>query len=293
MAHLSHIRNRIATIQKTQKITKAMRLIAMSFYSKLERQRVQLNSYRDTTNNLTSLLLSGKAEIPAKIAKNVGHPEGKPSLLIVCTSAKGLCGGLNNNAIRFLERSLIATKAVKPSFITIGTKACSYLQDNRHGTTVEQFPEYHFNTIHSIAHTIVNHILERKEPYGTVSIIYTHLKNFFIQTPTKEVLLPLATTVAKEGEQPTTTPPFKDVEEYLWEQDPAVLGEALLRQHLFTEIIHGLFHNLISENAARFIAMDQSTNNANKYLENLHLAYNKSRQSIITREIAELSSSFD
>ncbi|MDQ5890844.1 MAG: F-type H+-transporting ATPase subunit gamma [Candidatus Dependentiae bacterium] len=290
MAHLSHIKNRIQTIQKTQKITKAMRLIAMSFYSKLERQRSMLNNYRATTKTLTNILHQGQATIPAIYG---AHSKAKPQpLIIVCSSAKGLCGGLNNNIIRFFERSLIATKSVKPSFITIGSKACAYLQDSSHGTIVEKIADYHLNSIDKLATTIVNHILTKKEPYTSVVIYYTHLKNFFIQTPRKEQLLPLVTTNEETGEAITVSP-LKESEKYLWEQDPDRLGQALIRQHLYSEIIFALFSNLISENAARFIAMDQSTNNAHKYLETLNLAYNKSRQNIITREIAELSSSFD
>ena len=285
MAQLSHIKNRIQTVQKTQKITKAMRMIAMSFYSKLERQRSLLNAYRDTTNSLTSLLFDGHAIIPASCIppRKTAKPQ---ALVIVCTSAKGLCGGLNNNLIRFFERSLISAKESRRFFMPIGGKACNYLRNSCHGTVVEETPEYHFNTIEKIAQSIVNHIMARTEAYTSVTIFYTHLKNFFIQTPTQQTLLPMA----PKTEQSAAAKPLKNQERYLWEQDPVALGTALMRQHLYTEIVYALFSSLISENAARFIAMDQSTNNAHKYLEALHLVYNKSRQNIITREIAELSS---
>lgn len=290
MAQLSQIKNRISTIQKTQTITKAMRMIAMSFYSRLEKQRAMLNTYRAATKTLTSLLHQEQAVIPA--AYRAGAEVPKPQhLIIVCSSAKGLCGGLNNNIIRFFERSLIATKSVKPSFITIGGKACAYLQSGQHGTVVDQIPEYNLNSLDKLTNTIVNHILNKEKPYTAVTIYYTHLKNFFIQTPHKEQLLPFPPEV--EGEEKPVIEPLKDSEKYLWEQSPERLGAALIRQYLYTEVIFALFSNLISENAARFIAMDQSTNNAHKYLEALHLAYNKSRQNIITREIAELSGSFD
>jgi F-type H+-transporting ATPase subunit gamma len=287
MAHLSQIKNRIFTIHKTQKITKSMRLIAMSFYSKLERQRSMLNAYRQSSQALTQLIYQGKATIPPVFTK-VSTGTKSHTLIIVCSSAKGLCGGLNNNLIRFFERSLIATKGSQNSFIAIGQKSCSYLQEGRHGTIIEHIPEYHFNTLDSIVNTILNHILADPAKYTSVSIFYTHLKNFFLQIPQKQDILPII------EQQPAAENQKKvNYSNYLWEQDPAVLGAALIRQHLYSEIIHTLFHNLISENAARFIAMDQSTNNATKYLEALNLTYNKSRQNIITREISELSSNFD
>ena len=287
MAHLSQIKNRIFTIQKTQKITKSMRLIAMSFYSKLERQRSMLNAYRQSSQTLTQLIYQGKATIPPAFTK-VSTGTKSHTLIIVCSSAKGLCGGLNNNLIRFFERSLIATKGSQNSFIAIGQKSCSYLQEGRHGTIIEHIPEYHFNTLDSIVNTILNHILADPAKYTSVAIFYTHLKNFFLQIPQKQDILPII------EQQPAAENQKKvNYSNYLWEQGPAVLGAALIRQHLYSEIIHTLFHNLISENAARFIAMDQSTNNATKYLEALNLTYNKSRQNIITREISELSSNFD
>jgi F-type H+-transporting ATPase subunit gamma len=287
MAHLSQIKNRISTIQKTQKITKSMRLIAMSFYSKLERQRSMLSAYRQASQTLTQLIYQGKASIPAAFTRTSSGTKSH-TLIIVCSSAKGLCGGLNNNLIRFFERSLIATKGSQNSFIAIGQKSCSYLQEGRHGTIIEHIPEYHFNTLDTIVNTILNHILTDPAKYTAVVIFYTHLKNFFLQIPQKQDILPIV-----EQQPDTENQKQGNYNNYLWEQNPAVLGAALIRQHLYSEIIHTLFHNLISENAARFIAMDQSTNNATKYLEALNLTYNKSRQNIITREISELSSNFD
>ncbi|MEI7580599.1 MAG: FoF1 ATP synthase subunit gamma [bacterium] len=293
MAHLSHIKSRILTVQKTQKITKAMRLIAMSFYSKLERQRSMLTAYRTATNTLTSLLSDGYAVLPAAYQKKQSatqHKSGEHALTIVCSSAKGLCGGLNNNLIRFFERSSISTQTTKPSLIAIGNKACSYLKESNYGTIIDRIPEYHLSTISSIAQTIVSHIWSQKVPYTSVTIFYTHLKNFFLQVPNKLELIPLS---LEKADAATEKQSLANKERYLWEQDPEKLGEALVKQHLYSALVHALFNNLISENAARFIAMDQSTNNAKKYLEALNLAYNKSRQNTITREIAEISSTLE
>jgi F-type H+-transporting ATPase subunit gamma len=293
MAHLSQIKSRILTVQKTQKITKAMRLIAMSFYSKLERQRSLLNAYRQATNTLTTLLSDGYAVLPEAYQKKSGTLTKKTpahSLVIVCSSAKGLCGGLNNNLIRFFERSSISTQTTKPSLIAIGHKACSYLKESNYGTIIDRIPEYHLSTISTIAQTIVAHLWSQPIPYTSVTIFYTHLKNFFIQLPQKLELIPLTLEKADSAGDKQV---LANKEHYLWEQDPLALGEALVRQHLYSALVHALFNNLISENAARFIAMDQSTNNAKKYLETLHLAYNKSRQNTITREIAEISSTLE
>jgi len=293
MTQLAHIKTRIATIQKTQKITTAMRLIAMSFYSRLEKQKNILNAYRSTVLELTPLLFTEHASVPAGyrtlIQPTKEHTDHTP-LVIVCSSAKGLCGGLNNNLIRFFERTLIAPKAGKPSFIALGNKACAYLDNGRHGNVIARFPEYHLNTLPTVVQSIVQAIVTAPKPYSSVTIFYTHLKNFFMQIPTEKAILPLAKN-SSEGSPEATTLPNKD--NALWEQNPAALGSTIFEYYLATEFTHAFFNNLISENAARFIAMDQSTNNATRYLEMLHLAYNKSRQNTITREIAELAGSFE
>ena len=122
----------------------------------------------------------------------------------------------------------------------------------------------------------------------SVVVYYTHLKNFFLQTPMKVSLIPLDIA---SSESSTSSHKYR-FSLHLFAKLVA-LGAHIARQYLFTRLVHILFDNLISENAARFIAMDQSTNNAEKYLRVLRYEYNKSRQSLITREIAELSSNMD
>ncbi|MGD1997530.1 MAG: F0F1 ATP synthase subunit gamma, partial [Candidatus Dependentiae bacterium] len=148
-------------------------------------------------------------------------------------------------------------------------------------------------TIPEIARTITSLICSAKEPYTSVRVYYTHLQNFFMQSPTKEKIIPLDLNAEQDDASGVKIELPKGHNRYLWEQEPAQISKHIIRHYLYTSIVSVLFDSLISENAARFIAMDQSTNNAEKYLENLSLDYNKSRQSLITREISELASNME
>lgn len=290
MAQLSSIKQRIHAVKKTEKITRAMRLIAMSLYSKLERKKVTLSEYEQAMSQLTGLLKEHADAIPPLFVPKA-ETDSRP-LVIVCSSTKGLCGGLNSNILRYFEKTFVIEPHQRASFIGLGARACSFLKKRHASRVVYSNPECTIPTLSSIASTILSLICAQKEtPYTTVTVYYTHLKNFFLQVPLKATLIPL--DLKSDEANTADTGDTAEANQYIWEQPPPVLGKTIARQLVHTKLVHMLFDNLISENAARFIAMDQSTNNAEKYLDSLNMAYNKSRQSLITREIAELSSNMD
>lgn len=288
MAQLSHIKQRINAVKKTQKITRAMRLIAMSLYSKLEHQKATLADYERSIVEITTLLRHHRHTIPTMfVPEDLANPR---PLIILCSSTKGLCGGMNSSIMRYFEKTFMLEKDQRAHFATVGSRAYQFVKDRKPGKLVYRADESTIPTLGNIAHDLVAHICSQTEnPYTSVVVYYTHLKNFFLQVPMKASLLPLDLT----GNGLTDVEELPNQSSYIWEQTPAQLGSVIARTYVQTRLIHMLFDNLISENAARFIAMDQSTNNADKYLESLNMAYNKSRQSLITREIAELSSNMD
>jgi F-type H+-transporting ATPase subunit gamma len=285
MAQLSHIKQRINAVNKTQKITRAMRMIAMSLYSKLEHQKATLASYEKSIVEITTLLRHHRDTIPSMfVPEDLANPR---PLIILCSSTKGLCGGMNSSILRYFEKTFMLEKQQRAHFATVGSRAYHFAKDRNPGELVYKAEESTIPTLSEIAHDIVSHICAQKDnPYTSVIVYYTHLKNFFLQVPMKASLLPLDLT----GNGLMNAEELPNQAAYIWEQSPAQLGSVIARTYVQTRLVHMLFDNLISENAARFIAMDQSTNNADKYLEALNMAYNKSRQSLITREIAELSS---
>lgn len=288
MAQLSTIKQRINAVKKTQKITRAMRLIAMSLYSKLEHQKATLSEYEKSITSIAALLEQHKNAIPEMfVPEDLKNPR---PLIIVCSSTKGLCGGMNSSIMRYFEKTFMLEQQQRADFVAVGSRAAQFIKDRHPGKLIHVAEESTIPTLNNIAHDIISLICERtKEPYTSVTVYYTHLKNFFLQVPTKASLIPLDLTSESLDSETEIANPAS----YIWEQSPAELGTVIARTYVKTRLIHMLFDNLISENAARFIAMDQSTNNADKYLETLSMAYNKSRQSLITREIAELSSNMD
>lgn len=288
MAQLSQIKQRIRAVQKTQKITRAMRLIAMSLYSKLERQRALLSSYEKSVAQISSLLHDHLGTVPEVFVPK--QDDNTRPLIILCSSSKGLCGGMNSSIMRYFEKTFMLQDQQQARFIGIGAKACAFLQERRPNALILSSTDSTLLAIPELTNKIIAHICEQKEaPYSSVSVYYTHLKNFFLQTPLKQTLIPLDLTEESTQSEDGTPP----AAHYIWEQPVSDLSGTIAKQYLYARLVHMLFDNLISENAARFIAMDQSTNNAEKYLETLSIDYNKSRQSLITREIAQLSSNLE
>ena len=287
MSHLIQIKQRIRAIEKTKKITRAMRLIAMSLYSKLEKKRLLLQNYQTIVSSLAGLVLTNEETLP-KIFSPEDLGDTRP-LIIVCSSSKGLCGGMNSSMMKYFEKTFTLGQQQRGTFIALGRRAITHLK-GKNFKLLHEAEECTIPTIPTLARTLTQIICDADPIYTSVRVYYTHLKSFFAQVPERETLIPFD----MKGDEPEKKDsPELTVDQYTWEQDQKMVANKLAEHYLYTSLVRVLFHNLISENAARFIAMDQSTNNADKYLESLALTYNKSRQSSITREIAELASNMD
>jgi len=263
----------------------------MSLYSKLEKKRAQLHSYQEAVSHLTQMMIKKNPELPAVFSPE-DLSDAKP-LIILCSSSKGLCGGLNSSIMKFFNASFFLEAQQKGSFIAIGRRSVALLREKNFNVIYEN-EENTVPSIPTLAQDIVKLITEAETVYTSVHVYYMHLKSFFAQVPTKKKLIPFdAPDDVEQSEKEKSEDKHTPDALYTYEQEPAVITHRLAAHYLYTNIVHALFHTLISENAARFIAMDQSTNNADTYLETLALSYNKSRQSSITQEIAELAANMD
>ena len=285
MSDLTLLKRRILSIKTTKKITRAMRLISMSLYSKLDKQRVALDDYKkkfkDTFDELSHQSPSWKNSLffPQDIL------DSNP-FFIVISATKGLCGGLNNNLFRYLERALFVEEHQTPSFLTIGKKATAFISDTKLGPIIASYNDLNSNNFPDIANHISKAIIEKTPHYSSATVYSAIFKNFFVQKPQKTSIIPLKHI-------PIEQEPETDLEEteYIWEQNNIEVLNYLAKKYLDTNLTHILFQALICEYAARFVAMDAATTNAENYLETLTLHFNKLRQSLITREISELSAS--
>ena len=280
MSHLIQLREQIKTIQVTKKITHAVRLVSMSLYGKLDKRSNALKNYRAQLEKTYSLLYSQHPSWQNSLFLPKKTATAKPLIIIVST-AKGLCGSLNANLFRYLENSLQEESFNNSEFIAIGSRGAKFLKKSGHTPITHIYTELTSNNYESIANTLTDKIFSESATYSNVIFYSNSSKNFFTQTPKKTALLPISTNT-----QPSNDHRLADL---IWEQEASTILTKLATQYARSIILEILFQALLAEHAARFLAMDSSTTNAEKYLERLTVHYNKTRQALITREVTELT----
>lgn len=280
MSNLISLKNKIRSIRTTQKITHAIRLSSMSVYSKLDKQNNFLNDYSLNIKETFSELLSYSPDWKNKTFLPDDILDTNP-LFIIISSSKGLCGSFNSNLFRYFERACFIEEHQIAKFITIGKKSEDLIKSKNLGEIILGVNDLTFSNFVSLANEISN-LINFDYKFSSVSVYSNLFKSFFLQIPRKTTLIPIAIS-KNQGRQE---------KDFLWEQDRNHILNNLALKYLNSSVLNILFQSLISENAARFIAMDNSTTNAEKLLEKLTLQFNKSRQALITREVSELAANF-
>lgn len=283
MSELVAMRQRIKAIETIKKVTHAMRLISMSLHARLRSKKKHLDDYKLALLNLISSI--------THVYPHWKHPiltpldELEKQLLIIVGSQKGLCGTFNTHLFNFIHQQ-IPKEHSAISTILVGKKVV----DNptlQSGSLVMEFSEFTVGTLLSTAQKIADHIWHAHVPYSSVTIYYNYPKTFFLQKPRKVNLIPFEVNIIQQDA--TTKPPH---EGYRWEQDPETILDFVAHKLIQSIIQDILFDSLIAEQAARFVAMDNSTRNAANLLDSMRLTYNKTRQAKITRELTDLVASF-
>jgi len=288
MSHLIHLKRRIKSIKTTEKITHAMRLIAMSLYSKLDKQYKPLQYH---VEKLEELFKDLRKQNPNwKNATFLPEdPFNQNPLYIVISATKGFCGGLNNNMFKYIDYKLHIEEHQSPTFITIGKKATSFV-DTKFNNIMTSYNDLNSNNFADIAGKLAHLIIEAPSTYSSVIVYSSVFKNFFNQKPVAHEILPLGDSKGEEAQQQEVSETSEAIEP-IWEQSKIDTINFVAKKYLDARLIDVLFQALISEYASRFVAMDNATTNAESYLETLTLQFNKLRQALITREVSELSAS--
>lgn len=289
MSLLIQLRYRIKAIDTIKKITHAMRLISMSSRSRLKSKEEPLREYIKTS---TSLLQRIKENAPTWHNPIINPSVDSPAnpLVILIGSQRGLCGSFNTTLFHFFEKTVFQSAVLdeKIQIIPIGKKAVHYIEDKPLYTVIEQYPELNAKTLKTIAHHIIELLINRESPFTHVTVYSNKLKTFFVQKPHETVLIPFST---KDSIATQKNNDSKHIhEDYYWEQTPNELLNQLAYQTLEVNFHYLLFQSLLAEHAARFISMDNATRNAQTLLEDTQLQYNKLRQAKITKELTELVS---
>jgi F-type H+-transporting ATPase subunit gamma len=284
MAGSKEIRTKIKSVQSTRKITKAMEMVAASKMRKAQERMRRSRPYGDKIRNIAAHLAHANTELrhPFLVKREGVKDVG----VILVTSDKGLCGGLNTNALRLLTNKVKEwqDQGRKVVFTAFGNKGFAFLQRFggeivSHLTGLGDTP--HLDRIVGPAKVIVDAYTEGR--IGALYVVYTRFVNTMKQEAVIEQILPLPADRMKEDARAG-----RGSWDYLYEPDAETALGQLLRRYLEAIVYQALAENIASEQSARMVAMKAASDNASNVIDELTLIYNKSRQAAITKELSEI-----
>ncbi|MDH4396265.1 MAG: F0F1 ATP synthase subunit gamma [Limnobacter sp.] len=282
MSGMKEIRTKIKSVQNTRKITKAMEMVAASKMRKAQDRMRAARPYADKVRNICANL--SKANPEYRHDYMVARSEVKNVGVIVVTTDKGLCGGLNTNVLRVVTTKLqeLSGKNVKAKATAIGSKGLGFL--NRINVPISS----KVTQMGDIPHmeTLIGAIKVQLDAYvagevDAVYLAYTKFVNTMKQEPVLEQLLPLGGDKMQADEGSTSW-------DYIYEPDPKAVIDYLLTRYIEALVYQAVTENMASEQSARMVAMKAASDNAKNVIGELQLTYNKARQAAITKELAEI-----
>lgn len=286
MASLKDMRNRIAATKATQKITKAMQMVAAS---KLRRAQAAAEVARPYAERLEAVLRNiaasvvGSETAPRLLA---GTGSDQVHLLIVCTAERGLCGPFNSQIARLAREhatSLIA-KGKQVKILCVGRKGADLLRRNFERNIVETIELRGVRAVgFEHAQSIVDNIRNRFEAgeFDVATLFFSRFRSVIAQVPTAQQIIPAATGDAAASNGGAV---------YEYEPEEEEILAELLPRYLATQVFRALLENAASEQGARMTAMDNATRNAGEMIRKQTLTYNRTRQAMITKELIEIIS---
>tara|TARA_B100000242_G_scaffold204039_1_gene147957 strand:+ start:944 stop:1819 length:876 start_codon:yes stop_codon:yes gene_type:complete len=286
MASLDDLKKRISSVKSTQKITKAMKMVAAA---KLRRAQEGAERGRPYSEKMNNIILN--------LSKNIVDVENSPKLLsgtgqdnvhlcVVMTSDRGLCGGFNTNIIKkaknYFKKIIDNGKTLK--ILTVGSKGYDQLKRLYGDKIIEKisFKETK-NANYFDADKVGKIIIERfyKKEFDVCTIFYNQFKNVITQIPQEQQIIPLKTSDVQDD---------NDNYNYEFEPEEDEILNNLLPKNISTQIFKAMLENSASEQGSRMSAMDNATRNAGEMVDKLTIEYNRSRQAAITKELIEIIS---
>ena len=286
MASLDDLKKRIASVKSTQKITKAMKMVAAAKLRKAQESAEKGRPYSEKMNNVILNLSSGISdkENAPKLLSGTGND--KVHLCVVMTSDRGLCGGFNSNIIKKAKSyfSKILSEGKELKIITVGSKGNDQLKRMYGDKIIENisFKESK-NANYFDADKVGKIVIDKFEnsEFDICTIFYNQFKNVITQIPQAQQIIPLN---SEDSEGNTSE------ESYEFEPDEDEILNNLLPKNISTQIFKAMLENSASEQGSRMSAMDNATRNAGEMVDKLTIQYNRSRQAAITKELIEIIS---
>jgi F-type H+-transporting ATPase subunit gamma len=288
MASLKDLRNRIASVKATQKITKAMQMVAAA---KLRRAQEAAEAARPYSQRMATVLanitqaVGGGGEAPALMA---GTGRSDVHLLIVATAERGLCGGFNSQIARFarehIRRLLADGKTVK--VITVGKKGYDILRREYASLIIDrvdlrEVKQVGFANADAIARKII--ALFAAGQFDVCTLFYSEFKSVISQIPTALQIIPSAPMTDFKADTGAASV-------YEYEPEPGEILSDLIPRNIAVQVFRALLENAAGEMGAKMTAMDNATRNAGDMINKLSITYNRQRQAQITKELIEIIS---
>ncbi|WP_127520701.1 F0F1 ATP synthase subunit gamma [Mesorhizobium sp. Z1-4] len=285
MASLKDLRNRIASVKATQKITKAMQMVAAA---KLRRAQEAAEAARPYSERMDAVLaniaqaVAGGGEAPALMT---GNGKDDVHLLVVATADRGLCGGFNSQIARLARDHIrkLTAEGKKVKILTVGRKGYDMLRRDYAQLIIDRVELKEVKQIgFANADEIAKKVIARFDAgeFDVCTLFYSRFKSVISQIPTAQPLIPAATGETEEGSNA------------VYEYEPSaeeILGD-LVPRNIAVQIFRALLENAAGEMGAKMTAMDNATRNAGEMIDKLTITYNRQRQAQITKELIEIIS---
>jgi len=295
MANLKELKNRISSVKNTQKITKAMKMVAASKLRKAQERAEESRPYSRKLSQVIQNLCetTPQANRPEFLSGRLDQRDNlieKKVLLIITSSDKGLCGGFNTSLLKEGRKTIneLTNQGKKVKILVVGKKGNDSLKVTHETLIIKKFlaaegKQVEFSDANNIGKIAID-LFESGE-VDTVKFLYSKFVNPLVQEVTLKSLIPLDVTDVDVEEEASNA---DSSSVYDYEPDEEEILKSLLPKNISVQIFRGMLENSASEQGARMTAMDNATKNASEMIHKLTLQYNRSRQAAITTELTEI-----
>ena len=289
MASLKELRNRIASVKATQKITKAMQMVAAAKLRRAQTAAEAARPYAERMDQVLAGLAGSLAGAEGSSPLMTGTGKDDTHLLVVCTSERGLCGGFNSQIARMVRERVARLQADGKTvkILCVGRKGYDQLRRIYGGLIIEtitlrEVKQLGFVNAQDIATKIIG-LFDAGE-FDVCTLFYSEFQSVISQVPTALQMIPANIPEAEEAEA------AQALAAYEFEPDETEILADLLPRNIAVQVFRALLENAASEQGARMSAMDSATRNAGEMIDKLTLTYNRTRQAQITKELIEIIS---
>ena len=286
MASLKDMRVRIASTKATQKITKAMQMVAASKLRRAQMAAEAARPYAERMDTVLGNIAASVADLDSAPALLRGTGNDKVHLLVVCTAERGLCGAFNSSIVRLAREraNALAGQGKTVKFLCVGRKGFEQLRRNFGAQIIETIEQRGVRNIgFAQAQLVADRItaLFKEGAFDVATLFFSRFKSVIAQIPTaQQIIPPVFEEKAAEGTSAS----------YEYEPDEVDILDELLPRNIAVQVFRALLENAASEQGARMSAMDNATRNAGEMIRKQTITYNRTRQAMITKELIEIIS---